>query len=198
MPCGRPAWRLRVIEDAAQAHGARYQGRRAGSPGTAAGFSFYPGKNLGALGDGGAVTTDDDELAARVRLAAQLRLHGQVQARGQGASTRGSDEMQAAVLRAKLPGLDADNAARAQVAVWYGEALGLDLVLPGGARAPSLRGTSMSCAARAAARPLQAAPHRRGIGHLVHYPGSLAISKAAYAETHRPPLPLPSSSSTRC
>ncbi|PTT84434.1 erythromycin biosynthesis sensory transduction protein eryC1, partial [Pelomonas sp. HMWF004] len=64
---------LRVIEDAAQAHGARWQGRRAGSLGDAAGFSFYPGKNLGALGDGGAITTDDDALAARLRL---LRNYG--------------------------------------------------------------------------------------------------------------------------
>ena len=58
---------LKVIEDAAQAHGATYKGRRAGSLGDAAGFSFYPGKNLGALGDAGCVTTNDDELAERVR-----------------------------------------------------------------------------------------------------------------------------------
>ena len=64
---------LKVIEDAAQAHGARYKGHRTGSLGDAAGFSFYPGKNLGALGDGGAVTTDDDMLAARIRI---LRNYG--------------------------------------------------------------------------------------------------------------------------
>ena len=74
----------KVIEDAAQAHGARYRGRRAGGLGDAAGWSFYPGKNLGAFGDGGAVTTDDDQLAERARRAAQLRLAGQVLQRGAG------------------------------------------------------------------------------------------------------------------
>jgi len=114
--------RLRVIEDAAQAHGARYHGRRAGSLGDAAGFSFYPGKNLGALGDGGAITTDDDELAEGLR---KLRNYGssvKYRHEVEGVNSR-LDEMQSAVLRVKLQHLDEDNARRAAVAARYREAL---------------------------------------------------------------------------
>jgi dTDP-4-amino-4,6-dideoxygalactose transaminase len=114
--------RLRVIEDAAQAHGARYRGLRAGSLGDAAGFSFYPGKNLGALGDGGAITTNDDALAERLR---KLRNYGssiKYQHDVAGVNSR-LDEIQAAVLRAKLRHLDEDNARRVAVADRYREAL---------------------------------------------------------------------------
>lgn len=113
---------LRIIEDAAQAHGARYRGHRAGSLGDAAGFSFYPGKNLGALGDGGAITTSDDELAEQLR---KLRNYGssiKYQHDVAGVNSR-LDEMQAAVLRVKLQHLDADNARRAAVADRYRQAL---------------------------------------------------------------------------
>ncbi|MBL8302012.1 MAG: DegT/DnrJ/EryC1/StrS family aminotransferase, partial [Ideonella sp.] len=109
---------LRLFEDAAQAHGARHRGRRAGSLGDAAGFSFYPGKNLGALGDAGAVTTDDDTLALRLR---RLRNYGSsVKYRHEelGLNSR-LDELQAAVLRVKLATLDRDNAARAALAGVY-------------------------------------------------------------------------------
>ena len=102
---------LRVIEDACQAHGARYRGRRVGTLGDAACFSFYPGKNLGAYGDGGAVVTDDDEVAERVRV---LRNHGQKVKYlhlVEGYCHR-LDNLQAAVLAVKLPHLDAWNAAR--------------------------------------------------------------------------------------
>jgi dTDP-4-amino-4,6-dideoxygalactose transaminase len=96
---------LRVIEDAAQAHGARYKGSRVGGLGHAAGFSFYPGKNLGALGDGGAVTTNDKELADRVRLlgnyGSSLKYHHEQM----GVNSR-LDELQAAFLRSKLRSLD--------------------------------------------------------------------------------------------
>ncbi|OWK38561.1 DegT/DnrJ/EryC1/StrS family aminotransferase [Fimbriiglobus ruber] len=113
---------LLVVEDAAQAHGARHNGRRAGSLGTAAGFSFYPVKNLGAVGDGGAVTTDDDDLAARVR---RLRNYGSVvkyHHEEQGVNSR-LDELQAALLSVKLRHLDAWNARRAALAGQYLAAL---------------------------------------------------------------------------
>lgn len=104
---------LALVEDAAQAHGARYSGIRAGSVGVAAGFSFYPGKNLGALGDGGAVVTGDAELARKVR---QLANHGRSErdryrhfARGRNSRL---DALQAAVLSVKLRGLDEANHAR--------------------------------------------------------------------------------------
>jgi dTDP-4-amino-4,6-dideoxygalactose transaminase len=113
---------LLVLEDAAQAHGARYCSHRVGSLGAAAGFSFYPSKNLGALGDGGAVCTDDDVLAARVR---RLRNLGQ-RAKGEhlevGYNER-LDGLQAAFLRVKLPHLDAWNEARRRHAEQYLAAL---------------------------------------------------------------------------
>src|SRR5205085_5728593 len=102
---------LRVIEDAAQAHGARYRGKHAGNLAAAAGFSFYPGKNLGALGDAGAITTNDDALAEKVQL---LRNYGsRIRYRHElkGFNSR-LDEIQAAVLRVKLKNLDAWNARR--------------------------------------------------------------------------------------
>jgi dTDP-4-amino-4,6-dideoxygalactose transaminase len=109
---------LRVLEDAAQAQGARLRGRRAGTLGHAAAWSFYPGKNLGALGDAGAVTTNDPELAERVRLLANYGSARKYEHVAQGVNAR-LDEMQAAVLRAKLPVLDEWNARRARVAQRY-------------------------------------------------------------------------------
>ena len=115
---------LVLLEDAAQAHGARFAGRRAGSVGRAAAFSFYPGKNLGALGDGGAVLTDDDEIASRVR---QLANHG----RGRdshwvhevcGRNSR-LDTLQAAVLSVKLARLDEQNRKRRALMQRYREQL---------------------------------------------------------------------------
>ncbi len=109
---------LKVLEDAAQAHGARYRGKRVGGLGHAAGFSFYPGKNLGALGDGGVVTTNDPELADRIRIlrnyGSRIKYHNEVQ----GFNSR-LDELQAAFLRAKLPWLDTDNARRSEIAAKY-------------------------------------------------------------------------------
>jgi dTDP-4-amino-4,6-dideoxygalactose transaminase len=179
---------LKVIEDAAQAHGARCNGRRTGSLGHAAGFSFYPGKNLGALGDGGAITTNDDALAARLRL---LRNYGSTvkyRHEVQGVNSR-LDEMQAAVLRAKLPALDADNAARAQVAAWYLEALAdADVVLPEvAAGAEPVWHLFVIRTPRRA--EVQAALTAAGIGHLVHYP--LAChQQPAYAGQPWPELPI--------
>lgn len=109
---------LRLIEDAAQAHGARYKGRRAGALGDAAGFSFYPGKNLGALGDGGCVTTNSDELAERVRTLANYGAGSKYHHLCQGVNSR-LDELQAAMLRVKLPCLERWNSARRAVAARY-------------------------------------------------------------------------------
>jgi len=109
---------IHLIEDAAQAHGARYGGRRVGGFGIAAGWSFYPGKNLGAFGDGGAVTTNDERLYQTLL---QLRDHGQVRKYDHqrvGTNAR-LDGIQAAVLRVKLRHLDAWNAARRRVAEQY-------------------------------------------------------------------------------
>ena len=106
---------LKVIEDAAQVHGAIYCGKRAGNLGDAAAFSFYPGKNLGALGDGGAVTTNDQKLAEAVRAIANYGSHKKYVNIYKGVNSR-LDELQAAVLSVKLQYLDADNRRRAEIA----------------------------------------------------------------------------------
>lgn len=109
---------LKIIEDAAQAHGAIYRGQRVGHLGDAAGFSFYPGKNLGALGDAGAVTTDDAELCARIKALANYGSDRKYHHIFKGLNSR-LDEIQAAVLDVKLAHLDADNARRREIAAYY-------------------------------------------------------------------------------
>jgi len=121
---------IKVIEDAAQAHGARYKGRRVGTLGDAAGFSFYPGKNLGAIGDGGAVTTNDAVLAQKIRVlgnyGSQIKYHNEVK----GYNSR-LDELQAAFLRVKLQKLDEWNTRRKVIATEYLRKLtSCDFVLP--------------------------------------------------------------------
>ena len=121
---------LFVLEDAAQAHGAEYRGTRIGNLGHAAIFSFYPGKNLGAYGDAGAIVTNDDDFAARARMLAD---HGRTEKYTHTKIGFGYrlDSLQAAILRAKLPHLEAWNDARRAHVRRYNELLGgLDLVLP--------------------------------------------------------------------
>lgn len=122
---------LKIIEDCAQAHGALYKGRRAGCLGDAAGFSFYPGKNLGAVGDGGAITTNDHELAECIKVlrnyGSQVKYHNEVV----GFNSR-LDELQAALLRVKLTKLDKWNEQRGNAARSYIQHLATiaDLALP--------------------------------------------------------------------
>ncbi len=114
---------LRVLEDAAQAFGGEYKGRKAGGLGDAAAFSFFPTKNLGAYGDGGMLATDDDDISQTAR---KLRNHGALdkyQPELLGYNSR-LDELQAAILRVKLPHVDRWNEARRRVASRYGESLG--------------------------------------------------------------------------
>lgn len=122
---------LRLFDDAAQAHGARYRGQRVGGLCDATGWSFYPGKNLGAFGDAGAVTTNDDELAERMRIlrnyGSKVKYYNEVK----GFNSR-LDPLQAAFLRAKLPYLDEWNTRRQQIARLYMDALSVNsnLLLP--------------------------------------------------------------------
>lgn len=111
-------YNLKVIEDAAQAHGAVYQGKRVGNLGDAAGFSFYPGKNLGCLGDGGAITTNDEDLYKKLKALGNYGSHVKYQNLYQGVNSR-LDEIQAAVLDVKLKGLDDDNKKRRKIAEYY-------------------------------------------------------------------------------
>ncbi len=121
-------YNLKIIEDAAQAHGAFYQGKRVGSLGDASGFSFYPGKNLGCFGDGGGVTTDDKELADKIRA---LRNYGskiKYYNIYQGINSR-LDEIQAGILDVKLPYLDSDNQRRREIAHYYLENIQNDEII---------------------------------------------------------------------
>lgn len=135
---------LKVIEDAAQAHGARYKGRRVGTLGDAAGFSFYPGKNLGAIGDGGAVTTNDAELAKKIRVlgnyGSQVKYHNEVK----GYNSR-LDELQAAFLREKLKKLDEWNERRKAIAAQYLEGLSNLTSQSDGQRAASFQPNTRHC-----------------------------------------------------
>lgn len=163
---------LKVIEDAAQGHGARYRGRRAGGLGDAAAFSFYPGKNLGAIGDAGAVTTTDDALAGRIRM---LRNYGSTvryRHESQGGNSR-LDELQAAFLSVKLSRLDEDNAIRRDRARAYDAGLaGLDVVRP--VALPHVEPVWHLYVVRTPHRDALAhALARRGVGTLIHYPTAI-------------------------
>ncbi|WFE68818.1 DegT/DnrJ/EryC1/StrS family aminotransferase [Thiomicrospira sp. R3] len=121
---------LLVIEDSAQSHGAQIDGRKAGNWGDASGFSFYPGKNLGALGDAGAVTTNDDQLAQTIRALGNYGSHKKYQNLYQGVNSR-LDEIQAALLRVKLKNLNTETQRRQQIAKMYIEGIKNDaIVLP--------------------------------------------------------------------
>jgi dTDP-4-amino-4,6-dideoxygalactose transaminase len=115
-------YQLKVIEDAAQAHGARYKGKRVGGLGNAAGFSFYPGKNLGAIGDGGAVTTNDPIVAERVRRLSNYGSQIKYSHDMKGFNSR-LDELQAAFLRVKLKHLDGWNDQRRNISEQYAKRL---------------------------------------------------------------------------
>lgn len=113
---------LLVLEDAAQAHGAEVDEQKAGSWGDASGFSFYPGKNLGALGDAGAITTDDEELAQTLRALGNYGSHKKYQNLYQGLNSR-LDEMQAALLRVKLLHLNKETFRRREIALAYAQGI---------------------------------------------------------------------------
>jgi dTDP-4-amino-4,6-dideoxygalactose transaminase len=180
---------LLLIEDAAQAHGARDgQGRAAGSLGDAAGFSFFPVKNLGALGDAGALTTRDDELNEQVR---KLRNYGSSRKyvhEVQGINSR-LDELQAAFLRVKLTRMDADAEARRLIANRYlGEIDNEHILLPG---RPAVPGSHVwhqfviRCERREA---LQQHLERSGVPSLIHYPVPIHRQQAyrEFADRHLP------------
>lgn len=160
---------LKLVEDNAQAHGCMAGNRRTGSLGDAAGHSFYPGKNLGALGDGGAVTTDDDTLAETVRALGNYGSQQKYVFRYKGRNSR-LDELQAAMLSVKLRHLDEDNARRQQIARYYYEHISHPLItLP--CHLPDAQNVyhlfPILCEERDA---LQAHLASQGIQTLIHYP----------------------------
>ena len=183
-----------LIEDCAQAHGARLDGRMLGTMGVAAAFSLYPTKNLGALGDGGVLATDDFELADRIAAIRQYGWKDRYVSAMVGINSR-LDEVQAAILRVRLPHLDAGNARRREIASAY------DAALAGGPFAPPIRRAGaehvfhqyvLRVPARAA---LQARLRAEGVGTGIHYPvpvhlqgayqGRVPLGPAGCGETER-------------
>ena len=161
---------LKVFEDAAQAHGSVYREKRAGHLGDAAAFSFYPTKNLGAFGDAGAVVTDDDDIADRVRILRNYGSRTRYQNEVKGINSR-LDPIQASFLRVKLKHLDEWNSRRRKVAAQYLEALNEqpDLVLP--SVAPGAESAWHLFVVRHRRREeLLKHLNEAGIGTLVHYP----------------------------
>lgn len=181
---------LRVIEDAAQSQGACYKGRKAGTLGDAAGFSFYPGKNLGAYGDAGAVVTQDETLAKKVKVLRNYGSEVKYDNQYKGFNSR-LDPLQAAFLRAKLPYLDEWNRRRQELARRYLDGL-QDLpgvTLPGvSAQAEPVWHLFVIRHPRRDA--LQAYLHEQGIGTLIHYPVPPHLS-GAYRDWASPADPLP-------
>ncbi|HEY1070155.1 MAG TPA: DegT/DnrJ/EryC1/StrS family aminotransferase [Thermomonas sp.] len=160
---------LRVLEDAAQAHGARYKGQRIGAHGDAVAWSFYPGKNLGALGDGGAITTNDDALADRLRVLRNYGSRVKYVNEVQGWNSR-LDPLQAAVLRVKLAYLDEWNARRAAIAALYQRELAeTGLVLPV-VSAWAEPAWHLFVVRHPRRDDLQRGLGEAGIGTLIHYP----------------------------
>lgn len=181
---------LKVIEDAAQAHGARLNGVRAGSLGDAAGFSFYPGKNLGAFGDAGAVTTDDDELAQKIRL---LRNYGSKEKYVNDVKGYNSrlDPIQAACLRVKLRYLDDWNERRATTATYYSRQLSQfdSLLLPSTERS-SLPSWHLYVVRIQRRNDFSKYLSENGIATLVHYPIPPHRSSAYRDEMQNECLPI--------
>lgn len=165
---------LLVLEDSAQAHGASFEGRKAGNWGDASGFSFYPGKNLGALGDGGAITTNDDELAETLRALRNYGSHEKYKNIFQGVNSR-LDEIQAAMLSVKLKCLDTHIAQRRQLAQIYQDGINNpDIGLPLTAGVSALNLSShvwhlfvVRCEQR---DTLQKHLTAEGVQTLIHYP----------------------------
>jgi dTDP-4-amino-4,6-dideoxygalactose transaminase len=180
---------LQVIEDACQAHGARYKGRRTGGLGDAAAFSFYPSKNLGAFGDGGMVVTNDAHVADKVRLLRNLGQPAKYQHQIKGYNHR-LDTIQAAILCAKLPYLDERNAARRRAAAAYN-----DLLADVSVSTPQEANWAehvyhlyvIQVSDRAA---LQAHLNEAGIASGIHYPIPIHL-QPAYAELQHKPGDFP-------
>jgi len=182
---------LKVIEDCAQAQGATINGVKAGTFGDAAGFSFYPTKNLGALGDGGAVATNDPEVAERARLLREYGWRERYVSDIPGFNSR-LDELQSAILRVKLKYLDEENARRREIALVYDERLAATSL-----RLPQRRGgighVYHQYVVRSDERDrLREYLRERGIGALVHYPAPVHL-QPAYRDriaVHRNALPV--------
>jgi dTDP-3-amino-3,4,6-trideoxy-alpha-D-glucose transaminase len=168
--------KIAVVEDCAQAHGATFHGRRVGSWGDLGAFSFYPTKNLGALGDGGAVVCNDSGLAERLQTLRQYGWRERYISEVAGYNSR-LDELQAAVLRVKLRHLDERNATRRRLAALYNEHLAAGLILP--QEQPATGHVYHLYVVQSPQRErLQATLNEKGVGTAVHYPVPVHLQPA--------------------
>ncbi len=180
---------LLILEDAAQSHGASWNGKRCGSLGNAAGFSFYPGKNLGALGDAGAITTNDDALASTLRALRNYGSHKKYYNLFKGFNSR-LDELQAAFLSQKLPDLDAGNNHRRNIAKLYHQHIHNPLVTLPEMPADETRHVWHLFVLRTKERQrLADFLQEQGIQTMIHYPVS-PTHQEAYYELAQMKLPL--------
>lgn len=160
---------LLVLEDCAQAHGAEINGKRAGNWGDAAGFSFYPGKNLGALGDAGAVTTNNDELAQTLKALRNYGSHIKYENLYQGVNSR-LDEIQAAMMRVKLPYLKKETARRQEIARLYRAGINNPLVTVPQVETESAHAWHLFVVRTEVREQLQQWLTGQGVQTLIHYP----------------------------
>lgn len=181
---------LKLIEDAAQAHGASYKDKRVGSLGNAAGFSFYPGKNLGAMGDAGAICTDNEELANVCRALGNYGSQKKYHNNYKGFNSR-LDEIQAAVLRVKLKGLDTDNQKRREIAEYYlNNISNPKVILPQPSTLTSKDHVWHLFVIRVTNRDTFVKyMTKKGVGTLIHYPVPPHYQKG-YPELHEFSLPI--------
>lgn len=179
---------LLVLEDCAQAHGAESEGVRAGNWGDAAGFSFYPGKNLGALGDAGAITTNNNELAQTIKALRNYGSHKKYENLYQGVNSR-LDEIQAAMLRVKLPYLEVETVRRQQIAQAYRAGITNPLITVPNVDDELIHVWHLFVVRSKKREALQQHLAAKGIQTLIHYP--IAPHKQqAYSQWQNKPLPL--------
>lgn len=181
-------YNLKIIEDSAQAHGAMYKGRRVGNLGDASGFSFYPGKNLGCLGDGGAVTTNDEELYLKIKAIANYGSNKKYVNLYKGVNSR-LDELQAAVVNVKLPYLDEDNNKRRKIANYYIKNINNPLIILPKSPVEDMHVWHLFVIRTENRDKLQSYLQSNGIQTLIHYP--IPIHKQeAYKEWNNLSYPI--------
>lgn len=180
-------YNLKIIEDSAQSHGALYKGKKTGNLGDASGFSFYPGKNLGCLGDGGAVTTNDCELATKIKALRNYGSHKKYENIYQGINSR-LDEIQASILSIKLKYLDKDNLQRRKIAKFYLENIkNTKIILPNNADEEHV--WHLFVIRTEFRNHLQNYLTQNGIQTMIHYP--IALHKQpAYKDLNKLSLPI--------
>ncbi len=181
-------YNLKIIEDSAQAHGAYYHNRRAGNLGDVSGFSFYPGKNLGALGDGGAITTNDDELYFKLKALANYGSHKKYEHIYKGINSR-LDEIQAAVLDVKLKGLDKDNARRQEISRYYRDNISNPLVVLPQTSSEDAHVWHVFVVRIKNRENFQKYLEENGVQTLIHYP-TAPHKQGAYSEWSSASLPI--------